>query len=238
MDKDIAVIGDKDRIDWHLDGSTLSLKVPEMEGLRTWSLISQTCMAGHIVRNERRGVVLQVRGRCNKGGSVVSTDANCDHVLSQQFAISDAHVEASRDDVCQAIIYRQFNYDLRIVAPKLGELRHDEHQRCRTMNTDTDTACWPASIVRKRRQACPDLDESGPQPVQQLFSRSSWCDVSCGSVEQLDAEAPLQQANGMTESRSGTPSRAAARVKLDSSAMVAKVSRSARSSRFIVESHS
>ncbi len=74
MDKDIAVIGDKDRIDWHLDGSTLSLKVPEMEGLRTWSLISQTCMAGHIVRSERRGVVLQVRGRCNKGGSVVSTD--------------------------------------------------------------------------------------------------------------------------------------------------------------------
>ena len=78
-------------------------------------------MSRQVLRCLWLGPLRKIRGRADDRHAHVRPDAHGDHALRDLLAPPYAGVKSLRDDVCEAVVDRHFDMDVRILGQQLAE---------------------------------------------------------------------------------------------------------------------
>ena len=147
------------------------------------------------------GRVLKYDGAQNDCAAHVRPDTHRDHVLRHLLAAAHTGVETLGDDIGQAIVDDDLDFDVRILPQQLREFRPEDRVGGIVCGRDPNGA---GGLLPKFAQSLePGLDLLEPRAdgVKQAFARLRWRDAACGAGQQPKAEPFLEAANGVAERR-------------------------------------
>jgi hypothetical protein len=119
--------------------------------------------------------------------------------LRHLFAASHAGVETLGDDIGQAIVDDDLDFDVRILPQQLREFRPEDRVGRIVCGRDPNGAGRLFPKFAQSRKLSLDLLEPRANGVKQAFARLRWGDAACGAGQQPKTEPFLEATNGVAK---------------------------------------
>ena len=147
----------------------------------------------------------EVGGRSNNGHAQVRSDANGHHVLGHLLAQPHPGVEPARDDVGQALIYRDLDLDIRVRLQEARDRGPEDRFGGVLAAGDPDRPGGAVAQLTEGGQARVDVVERGAHGLHQALARFGGSDAAGGAGQQAHAQPLFQPPDSVTEGRLRRP---------------------------------
>ncbi len=150
------------------------------------------------------GVVGEIGGGGGGGEALrAGTDRDGDHVLFEAFVVADAGVAAGGEDVHETVFDDHFEGDVGVGLEEARDDRGEHEAGDGGGHVEAQLAGWPVAEGVDHIEAGLDVGEGGDEAFEEAAAGFGGGDAAGGAVEQADAEAGFEAAEGEAEAGGG-----------------------------------